>query len=394
VEDIVSGHAWSWLLIVNLAMITYVYAGYPLLILLISQFRRKRLAPVDPARQPTISLIIAAYNEALAIRPRLDNALSLRYPKDRLEIIVVSDGSSDETAAIVRNYADPRIRLVELAERGGKTMAQNAAVRVARGEILVFSDATTVYDSDALGYIASNYADPAVGAVSGRYDYRDLCAGSPTSPGSSAFWKYENAIKRAQSRIHTLTGCSGCIYSIRRSLYTYLEADDCSDLVEPLHVVRQGYRVVFDERARAFEDTSATMKAEFRMRVRVAGHGIHALVRMRGLLNVFRHGWVSFQLFSHKVLRWSVPFQLVCIHISTVALLLAEHTEWYLYALFAAQALFYGLALLALLLPKAPAPLAIPLHYCTINFAVFASLWQLAHGNRNQTWETIRAGGG
>ena len=212
-------------------LLFYVYAGYPLLLALIGLFIRR--SRVEAGYAPRISVLIAAYNEEEAIERKIQQTLALEYPHEKLEVLVLSDCSTDRTDEIVKAFPDSRVRLVRMPERRGKTFAQNIGVKQATGEVVIFSDATAIYHPKALLYLACNYQDPSVGAVSGRYQYFDPGEQSPTGLGSVAFWNYENLIKKMQSRIRTITGCCGCIYSVRKEAYTELPADIISDLVQP-----------------------------------------------------------------------------------------------------------------------------------------------------------------
>src|SRR4029077_8832220 len=224
-------------------LLFYVYAGYPLLLGLIALFVR-RWRP-EPGYCSQISVLIAAYNEEAAIERKIRQTLALEYPAEKLEVIVLSDCSTDRTDEIVKAFPDSRVRLVRMPERRGKTHAQNEGIKHAAGEVIIFSDATAIYHAKALLYLACNYQDARVGVVSGRYQYFDPGDQSPTGLGSVAFWNYENAIKKLQSRIGTITGCCGCIYSVRKAAYTELADDVISDLVQPLQAIKKGYRVVF-----------------------------------------------------------------------------------------------------------------------------------------------------
>jgi cellulose synthase/poly-beta-1,6-N-acetylglucosamine synthase-like glycosyltransferase len=368
------------------ALLFYVYIGYPLLLAMLGLFfRRPR---TKTGYTPSISVLIAAYNEEAAIRRKIEQTLSLEYPADKLEILVVSDGSTDRTDEIVESVPDPRVRLLRMKARGGKTNGQNEGVKHCRGEIIVFSDATAIYHTKALLYLASHYSDPNVGAVSGRYKYFDPEDSSSTGLGSVAFWNYENMIKLLQSRIGTLTGCSGCIYSVRRSNYVPLWPDACSDLVQPLCIVRNGYRVAFEDRALAYEETTKNASQEFRMRVRVATRGMRGLLSVPHLLQPWRNGWTSFQLFSHKLLRWMVPVFLILLFAGSAANL--DVTLFRL--LFAAQVLFYGVCLFNLLIPlhRRWKLLGIPLFFCTLNAAALVSILEVLRGHKFTTWDPIR----
>ena len=369
-----------------LGSLIYIYAGYPIFLFLISRLFPKR-RPASPFA-PKLSILIAAYNEEAGILKKSHSTLARDYPPNNIEILVLSDGSTDATDEIVRSISDPRVRLIRVEGRKGKTKAQNEGVEHARGEVLIFSDATTTYHPQALRYLAANYEDPRVGAVSGRYQYFDSLGHSPTGLGTVAFWNYENLIKSMQSRIRTITGCCGCIYSVRRSAYTPLAPDVISDLVQPLHVIQKGYRVVFEDRALAYEETTHSTSEEFSMRVRVVTRGMRGVLSVSELLNPWKWGWVSFQLWSHKVLRWLVPFFLIVLFASNSLLV---QIPFYRSALLL-QVAFYFLTLSALVLPlqRLWKPLGIPLYFCTLHAAALLSVLQILRGRKYVVWETVR----
>jgi cellulose synthase/poly-beta-1,6-N-acetylglucosamine synthase-like glycosyltransferase len=371
----------------SVVILFYAYLGYPLLLAFIGLFPRRPQAQLG--HLPMISVLIAAYNEEAGIGNKIQQTLALDYPADKIEILVLSDGSADRTDEIVKAFSDPRVSLLRAPERKGKTNVQNLGAEAAHGEILIFSDATTVYHPLALQYLACNYADSHVGAVSGRYQYFDPQGKSPTGSGMIAFWNYENFIKMMQSRISTITGCCGCIYSVRRTAYTPLHPDVISDLVQPLQAIQKDYRVVFEDRALAFEETTKSSKDEFSMRVRVVTRGIRGILSVSSLLNPFEHGWVSFQLLSHKVLRWMVPFFLLILLAGNAVLY--DH-PWFR-ILLALQLAFYAFALLTLLIPlhRVWKPLGIPLYFCTLNAAALRSILEVARGSKYAVWETVRS---
>jgi cellulose synthase/poly-beta-1,6-N-acetylglucosamine synthase-like glycosyltransferase len=368
-------------------LLFYVYAGYPLLLAVIALFvRRKR---PEPGYFPRISVLIAAYNEEAAIERKIRQTLALDYPADKLEVLVLSDCSTDRTDEIVKMFPDPRVRLVRMPERRGKTYAQNQGVRQAAGEVVIFSDATAIYHAKALAYLACNYQEATVGAVSGRYQYFDPGNQSPTGLGSVAFWNYENLIKKMQSRIRTITGCCGCIYSVRKSAYTELAAEVISDLVQPLQAIRKGYRVVFEDRALAYEETTQSTAEEFAMRVRVVTRAMRGLMSVADLLKPWKFFWTAFQLWSHKVLRWMAPLLLIALLAANLFLL---DSRVYQYIL-AAQLVFYAAAILSMLAPlhRRWKPLGIPLFFCTLNAAALVSMLEICRGRKYVTWQTVRA---
>jgi len=368
-------------------LLFYVYAGYPLVLALIGLFvRRKR---PEPGYSPLISVLIAAYNEENAIERKLQQTLALEYPADKVEVLVLSDCSTDRTDEIVKSYPDARVRLVRMPERRGKTHAQNQGIKQAKGEVVIFSDATAIYHSKALAYLACNYQDQSVGAVSGRYQYFDPGDQSPTGLGSVAFWNYENLIKKLQSRIKTITGCCGCIYSVRKAAYTDLADDVISDLVQPLQAIKKGYRVLFEDRALAYEETTQSTKEEFAMRVRVVTRAMRGLLSVSDLLKPWKFPWPAFQLWSHKVLRWMVPLFLITMFVANLLLL---DSPVYRFTL-AAQLLVYGAAIVNMLVPlhRKWKPLGIPLFFCTLNAAALVSMIEICRGRKYVTWQTVRA---
>jgi cellulose synthase/poly-beta-1,6-N-acetylglucosamine synthase-like glycosyltransferase len=377
----------QWVFWASAAALFYVYAGYPALLLAISLFVRR--PQPEPDYEPTISVLIAAYNEEATIARKIQQTLALDYPADKLEIMVLSDCSTDRTDEIVKSVADARVALLRIPYRKGKTHAQNVGVRQANGEILVFSDATTIYHPKALRFLVAHYRDRTVGGVSGRYQYFDATGDSPTGLGTIAFWNYENLIKSFQARIKTLSGCCGCIYSVRKSAYTNLADDIISDLVQPLWLIQKGYRVAFDPRALAYEQSTQTTRQEFRMRVRVVTRAMRGLISVPDLLRPWRYPWISFQLLSHKVIRWLVPFLLIVLYASTAAL--AAHPAWFYLLLL--QTGMYTFALASLVVPfhRKWKPLGIPLYFCTLNAAALMSMLEILRGRKYVVWQTVRS---
>lgn len=369
------------------ALLFYVYAGYPLLLALVGLFVRRHRP--GTGYTPPISVLIAAYNEEEAIERKIQQTLALEYPKEKLEVLVLSDCSTDRTDEIVKAFPDSRVRLVRMPERRGKTFAQNVGVKEAAGDVIIFSDATAIYHPKALLYLACNYHDFTVGAVSGRYQYFDPGQQSPTGLGSMAFWSYENLIKKMQSRIRTITGCCGCIYSVRKEAYTELPADIISDLVQPLQAIGKGYRVLFEDRALAYEETTQSTGEEFSMRVRVVTRAMRGLLSVSDLLKPWKFAWPAFQLWSHKIMRWMVPLFLIVLLIANVILI---DSPFYKFTL-AAQLFFYAAALLNILLPlhRQWKPLGIPLFFCTLNAAALVSMFEICRGRKYVTWQTVRA---
>ncbi|MAA66255.1 MAG: glycosyl transferase [Alteromonadaceae bacterium] len=288
----------------SLVLLIYIYFGYPLLVALLAT--SPRLVKKNPEHLPRVSIMIAAYNEAADIEATILNKLALDYPSDKLEILVVSDESEDGTDAIVERLADNSnysIRLVRQVPRQGKTSGLNMLVPEATGEILAFSDANSHWDTLALRKLTSNFADPEIGYVSGKMVYVND-DGSLVGDGCSAYMKYENWLREKETRIGSIVGVDGGIDAMRKSLYQPLRADQLPDFVQPLKVVEQGKRVVYEPEALLKEEALQDGSSEFSMRVRVTLRALWALKDMSHLMNPARNGLFAFQMISHKLLRY------------------------------------------------------------------------------------------
>lgn len=368
-------------------LIGYTLAGYPALLWFLAHFRKRKVATPDDGF--SITLIICAHNEAASLEAKLQASLALHYAPQRLQIVVASDGSSDATDAIAQSFSSRGVELLRIPCQMGKTHAQNAAVLLARGEILVFSDATTRYHPDALRFLAGNFVNQEIGAVSGQYFYEDSESISPNASGAAAYASYDNSLRNLQSQLGSICGCCGCIYAVRRTLYTPLEDHLISDLVQPLHILRQGYRVTFEPRALACELSSASSKIEFRMRVRVVARAVTGILSVRQLLLPWHGLWMAMQIWSHKVFRWFLPLLFLILFGCSVSL---RHYATFYQAVLALQLVLYGLALLTLVLPvhRLFRFLGVPLYFCTVNAAAFAGLLQYIRGKRHVVWSPER----
>ncbi|HJR58563.1 MAG TPA: glycosyltransferase family 2 protein [Vicinamibacterales bacterium] len=338
-------------------VVVYVYAGYPLLLAAWAGLvRRRPRQPADVSTWPAISIVVAARNEARRLPRRIANLREITYPGPR-EIIVVSDGSTDATAAAVEGFGGD-VRLVELPA-GGKPLALNAGVAAARGEIIVFADARQQFAPDALMHLVAGFADPQVGAVTGELvlDAEERStpstgssqagstgspqAGSTVGDGVGLYWRYEKSLRRNESRVWSTLGATGAIYAMRRSLWRRLPADTLlDDVLAPMRAVLAGSRIVFEERARAFDRASVDSAAEWRRKVRTLAGNYQILAQEpRLLLPVANPVWI--QYLSHKVGRLVVPWALAGALLASAALMF----DGWLYAFaFIAQAGFYGLA--------------------------------------------------
>ena len=298
-------------------MILYVYIGYPLLVFLIASVRRR---PIQKGNdEPTVTILIAAHNEEQSIAKTLKNKIHQDYPANKLEIIVVSDNSSDRTDEIVRTF-DPRcVRLIRQEPRAGKTAALNLAFPSAKGDIIIFSDANSMYRPDTIRCLVRNFQDPQIGYVTGRMIYQNPTA-STTGESCSTYMKYENFLRKFESEIGSVVGVDGGVDAVRRSLYRPMRPDQLPDFVLPLKVVQQGFRVVYEPGAVLMEDALPSSADEYAMRVRVALRTYWALKDMKSLLNPARNPLFAWQLWSHKVLRYLCFLFLVVAYLTNLSL--------------------------------------------------------------------------
>ncbi len=373
------------------ALVAYAYVGYPLVVFACSRlFGHKRQA-VDGAEEdlPTISLLIAAHNEGSVIAERVDNALAMDYPKDKLQIVVASDGSQDGTNAIVESYADRGVRLLAFPQQRGKSAVLNDAVAQLDTELMILSDANTMMEPQAARRLVRWFSDPEVGAVCGWLQLYDTRTGRNAD---GLYWRYENFLKSCEGRLDAVLGANGAIYAMRTDLFQPIPADTLvDDLTIPLLAkLSSGCRIVYDREAVAVEETAPDIRAEFRRRARIGAGGFQAIARLWQLLHP-RHGWTTFAFLSHKVLRWSSPFFLVAMLLSS--LLLATMPVYGLLLL--AQVAFYALALFGDRLAvsgNGGRLLRLPALFTTVNAALLVGFARWLRGPQTGVWNrTARA---
>ena len=371
----------------SVAAIGYAYVGYPVLLVVLSRLRPK---PVKSGHwTPSVTVIIAAYNEERDLAAKLENTLALDYPPSQLEIIVTSDCSSDRTDEIARSFATRGVRLHRQEERHGKTAAQNAAVTKARGEIIVFSDATTHYRPDVLRLMIPAFADSSVGCVTGRVIYQDD-KDSNVGSGTQSYWNYEFFLKKHESAVCSLIGVCGCMYAVRASAYIPLYNEACSDFIIATTMVEQGLRAVYVPEAVCTEEPNRQAKKELAARVRIISQTFSDLWRNRAVLNPFRSGFYAVQLWSHKLMRYLVPVFLIAIFFASA--FLATRNAFYA-AVFVMQVAFYLAALVSWMLEKLGVTsglLALPQYFVITNLASLIAFVKFLTGERYTRWEPSR----
>ena len=368
-------------------VIVYTYLGYPLIIGLLARWRPRPIKGQDIT--PPVTLLIAAYNEQDCIAAKLENSLNLDYPGERLEIVVVADGSTDRTTEIVTAHAESNVRLLYQAQRQGKVGALIRAFPLTHGEIVVFSDANCYFPADTLRKLVRHFADLQVGGASGA---KRIIQGRKTisGHGESIYWRYESFLKACDSAVSSVMGVPGEVWAARRDAYIAPDPDTLlDDFVASMTMVIAGWRVIFDPEVQAYEEASPSLRAEWRRRARNAAGGWQAFFKLRGML-VHRSRLVIFQYLSHRVLRWMVTPQLfVLLFLSNLYLL---SSSFYGLA-FGVQVGFYGLALGGWVLATLGEPvswLLAPLYVCLLNAAAVVGGCRYLLGKQSVLWHKVR----
>jgi len=368
-------------------MVTLVTVGYPVFLALCWPLVRRR-RQIDGAERE-VSLIIAAFNEEAVIARKIENALALDYPRERLEIIVASDGSTDRTDQIAQSFANRGVFLLRFP-RTGKTGVQNEVAKIAKGEVLVFSDANAFYHPDAIRKLVRNFANPEVACVCGELIYNIDGAGAGAS--ERLYWDYEKFMKQRESDLSSVIGANGSIYAVRRADYVEIDRDLISDFVEPMTLVLRRKRVVYEPEAISVEAASTDYGVEFRRKVRILTRSTQGLLHMRALLNPLRFGIFSFQLLMHKFLRYLTPLFLVAGLLSLAAL--AAIGRYQALFLFAVAAMAIAMVVARGVARKRSNPFVRACHvlyyYLMVNYALVLAWANILRGKRLTFWAPER----
>jgi cellulose synthase/poly-beta-1,6-N-acetylglucosamine synthase-like glycosyltransferase len=371
--------------------LAYTWVGYPLLLTTLARRRRRSLMP--RRRLPRVSVIVAAYNEAACISAKLRSALEQRYPYDGIEVIVVSDGSTDDTDRIVAGYPDPRVRLIRQDARSGKSVALNRGVAASLGDVLVFTDANALFGPGAIARLAAPFADPAVGIVSGQGLYASGAADARAV--SNGYVRYEAHVRAGEAALGCLAGVDGAIYALRRDLYRELDAVAVNDLVHPIQAALDGYTARFDPGAYTMEPPSRGGEQEFRRHVRIIAQGMHIVRVWLPALVRHRRWRALWMIVSHRVLRWAT-LPLLATVLATTSTLAAENPVFA--ALVGGQLAFYLLALAGHAAERRGLTLgrfAIPYYFCVVSIAGFAGFVRFVRSGADAVWaptSQIRSG--
>jgi len=367
--------------------LVYVYVLYPVAIQLVAA--KFGAVPANADLALSVSIIVTAYNEEKGILAKLENLLALDYPRELLDIIVASDASSDATDRLVRDCGSERVRLLRIEGRLGKTACQNAAAAIARGEILIFTDATTRLDTRVPRALVRCFQAADVGCVAGRLMYESRTE-NVTGLGGEAYWDYEIKLRTAESALGSLVGVSGCLYAVRRSAYREINPGLISDFVISMKMREQALRTVLAADAVCYEETLNRGGHELSMRVRVAIRSINALVCERRFLNPWRYGIFAWQLWSHKVLRYASPF-LWLIALGTNVALARKHPLYVVLLVCQSAVILAGIMGFALQSRLARlGMLSKPYYFLLTNIASFIAALRYARGERMVTWKPVR----
>ncbi|MBL7870765.1 MAG: glycosyltransferase family 2 protein [Cyclobacteriaceae bacterium] len=349
--------------------------------------RKKNSDNQGDAHFPAVTLMIAAYNEERFIESKIKNSLGLDYPPEKLNVWIVADGSTDHTIEISKRFSE--VKTFYQSARMGKIHAVNRVMKLVETPIVIFSDANTTLNHDSIKNIVRHFNDKKVGGVAGEKQITSNKEDNASGSGEGLYWKYESALKKMDSNLTTAIGAAGELFALRTELYHEPEPDTIiEDFVTSMKIVAKGYRFVYEPDACAIETASATIKDEWKRKVRISGGGIQAIMRLPELLNPFRYGLISWQYISHRVLRWTfAPLALPIILITNI--LLYNNSLFYQLCL-VGQVLFYFVAIIGHLLREKKIGIKgffIPYYFCMMNLSVFAGIARLLRKQQTVIWE-------
>lgn len=370
-------------------ILCYIYIGYPLLLALLVKIIKPTQHTFDKDYLPSISMITACFNEEDVIREKINNCIAIDYPEDKLNFIFVSDGSEDNTDAIICEYEQQGIQFLRQEGRLGKTSALNLATKETDRDILVFSDANAMYTTEAIRKLARHFSNPKVGYVVGAALYKEQ--NEAASKSESNYWDYEIALKKMESDLSSVVGGDGAIYAARRELYHDLDKDDINDFVNPLQIVAQGFKGVFDAEAICYEEAAGSFDKEARRKQRIVNRSFNGLMKVKQVMNPFRTGLFSLQVISHKLLRWLAPLFIITFAVGSILLALLDNSA---YKVISNLGIFFlWLAMLGHIyrnnsyLPKV---LYIPYYFIMVNYYSLMGVLNALKGNIQITWSSPR----
>jgi len=378
-----------WIFWTGLFVVGFTYVGYGVIIYILSVVRNRSTLPPQPDENvPEVTLLIAAYNEELYIEHKIQNTLALNYPPDRLQVFVVTDGSTDRTPELVGQHRS--VKLFHEPGRKGKIHAVNRVMKFVSTPIVIFCDANTDLNADAIKNIVRHYQDPSIGGVAGEKRIFSKEKDNASGAGEGLYWKYESFLKRKDAEVYSVVGAAGELFSVRTELYE--EPDEnmiIEDFYLSLRITAKGYRFAYEPDAFAIETASASVREEWKRKVRISAGAFQAMLKLTDLLNPFRYGILSFQYVCHRVFRWTIaPLFLPLILLSNI-ILAWEGLPFYRLIL-ALQLSFYGLAALGYLLRDKKISIKgffVPYYFTVMNLSVYAGFIRFTKGQQSVLWD-------
>jgi cellulose synthase/poly-beta-1,6-N-acetylglucosamine synthase-like glycosyltransferase len=376
----------------GLFLVFYTYIGYGILLYILVRIKRiaYKKTPKHDEYIPDVTLLVAAYNERDYILDKIKNSQALHYPAGKLKLLFVTDGSDDGTPDIIAGF--PEIRLLHQPERAGKIAAVARAMPEVETEIVIFTDANTLLNADAVHNMVRHFANPGVGVVAGEKRIKARDADEAAGAGEGFYWRYESKLKKWDDELYSVMGAAGELFAIRTKLYEHVPHNALiEDFYMTMRMTAKGYKIAYAPDAYALEEPSDSVNEELKRKIRIAAGGIQSIIWLGKLLNPLRYGVLSFQYISHRVLRWSLaPLALPVIFFTNLSLL---GQGWIYRALFVLQVIFYGMALMGFLLEKKNLRLKIlfiPYYFCMMNYAVYRGFFRYLQGSQSVLWEKAK----
>lgn len=377
---------------ISIFLIVYTFIGYGFVLFLLVKVKRLFSKPfvfTEEFPLPTVTLIVAAYNEEDIIEDKIENTLLLSYPKDKIQLIFITDGSTDGTAKRISGFSE--ITLLHEDNRAGKMAAIKRAIPYIEGAITVFTDANTFLNKDAILELVKHYQNPKVGAVAGEKRILVEETADASSAGEGFYWKYESKLKKWDYELYSNVGAAGELFSIRTALYQPVESDTIiDDHMIAMRIAEKGYIIAYEPEAYAMETASADVKEELKRKIRIAAGGIQSILRLKQAANPFHQPVFTFQYISHRVLRWTItPFLLILVFILN-GIMAVELPGLFYKVFFAAQFAFYVMSLIGLYFERRNVrikALFIPYYFCIMNYAVLAGIIRYYKKNQSAAWE-------
>jgi len=380
-----------WLLV----LVFYTYLGYGLFLIIIVEIKEliigKSIQHLKPF-EPNVTMFVAAYNEKDFINSKVQNMLALDYPKHKLQLLFVTDGSDDGTPELLKKF--PEVTLLHAVKRSGKIAAINRGVKLVTNPIVIFSDANAMLNPESVKEIVKHYQDPDVGCVSGEKRIYKKDKDGASGSGEGIYWRYESLLKQYDYRLNSAVGAAGELFSVRTELHQHVERDTLlDDFIISLRIAQKGYKIAYEPNAYASESASISIKEEMKRKIRISAGGIQSIIRLIGLFNIFKYGILTFQYVSHRVLRWTLtPIALLAL--LPINYILTQQNNVLIYELlFYGQIFFYSLALVGWYLENKQIKikiLFIPFYFFFMNLCVFLGFFRYIRGSQSVLWERAK----